>query len=261
MNQRATPIAYPDKPDNQDMEALATVVFERTPSGAVAIKAAGDEVPRRLRSLLLAVDGRSPVAQYVPFLTAFAPLSEKFSELEQMGYLRRKGSVASEAVDPFERAQSSGFGALLPLIDAASPNAGFVPIAQADLAALATSASAMQARNVANGFELELQALARQMTAPVPSPSHAAQAAMPATQTVAPTAKLTLTDLLGEMDAYLSRFAGADALPISLMLEQIKTLAQLRSELPQYFELVRRYGPSAEPHIERLANIIDKASD
>ena len=100
------------------MEALATVIFERTPQGAVAIKSTGTEVPRRLRTLLLAVDGRSPVSQYVPFLTAFAPLSEKFAELEGMGFLQRKGG--------------SGF-------DTKTPGTPFVPIQEADLQALVIS--------------------------------------------------------------------------------------------------------------------------
>lgn len=42
------------------MENLATIVFERTPAGAVAIQTAGGAVPRQLRTSLLAIDGRSP---------------------------------------------------------------------------------------------------------------------------------------------------------------------------------------------------------
>ena len=72
------------------MENLATIVFERTLAGADAIKTAGGAIPRQLRTLLLAIDGRSPVSQYVPFLTVLAPLSEKFAQLEMMGLARRR---------------------------------------------------------------------------------------------------------------------------------------------------------------------------
>ena len=51
------------------MGASATSVFERTPAGALAIKAQSEDVARRLRTLLL---------------TAFAPISKKFAELEQI---------------------------------------------------------------------------------------------------------------------------------------------------------------------------------
>lgn len=245
------------------MEALATVVFERTPQGAVAIKSTSNDVPRHLRTLLLAVDGRSPVAQYVPFLTAFAPLSEKFAELEQMGFLKRKGSVASQAVDRFEAAiQNSGFGAQLPRIDSASPDSGFVPLTQADLLALASTPAAVQARSVANAFELELQALANQMsgTLVTTQAALATQRPEPMRARVEPVSnKPVLADLLHEMDRFLSQSTLPDALPISLMLNQIKTLQQLRHELPAYFELVQSHGPAAEQHIERLAGMLDKA--
>jgi hypothetical protein len=243
------------------MEALATVVFERTPKGAVAIKSTGDEVPRQLRTLLLAVDGRSPVAQYVPFLTAFAPLSEKFAELEDMGFLKRKGNVTSAAVDRFEKAQSSGFGALLPRIDATAAASGFVPIQESDLRAMASNPFTHTNSNVVNAFELELQALARQMSvaAPTGTPEPASQPAQvrafaPA-DAVAP-AKPQLRDLLREMERFLSRSAGAEALPVILMLEQIQTIDQLRGELAAYIELVQRYGPDADLHIERLAEML-----
>lgn len=244
------------------METLATVVFERTPRGAAAIKLTNDEVPRRLRTLLLAVDGRSPVAQYVPFLTALAPLSEKFAELEALGYLQRKGSVGADAVERFERAQNSGFGALLPRIDAKSPASGFVPIQFADLRELASSPAAAQISSHVNAFELELQALARQMSG-ASSPAVQAPASLPTAHAAelrlspAPT-KPQLPDLLYEMERFLTASAGDEALPAIVMLGQIKTLSQLRAELPGYLDLVTRYGPQADPHIERLAGLLDQ---
>lgn len=261
------------------MESLATVVFERTPQGSVAIKTTGDEVPRRLRTLLLAVDGRLPVAQYVPFLTAFAPLSEKFAELEAMGYLKRKGSVSTDAVDRFERAQHSGFGALLPRIDSKAADSGYVPIQETDLRALAGSSAPQQKNSAGNTFELELQALARQMsglvatTAPAlaslqadmrtdTSTNRATFAARATAQTSATPgrpAKPELPDLLREMERFLSKSAGAEALPMVLMLEQIKTVKQLRAELSGYVEMVQRYGPEADQHIERLVDMLDQA--
>ena len=90
-----------------------------------------------------------------------------------MGFVKRKGSVAVEAVDRFETAvQNSGFGAQVPRIDSATPDSGFVPLRQADLDALANTPAAVKARGVVNAFERELQALANQMSgaAAVPMP-------------------------------------------------------------------------------------------
>ena len=77
-------------PSRADLEALSSVVFERTDLGTAAVKSSASDIPRRLRTLLLVVDGRSDVAQYEPFLSALRPLPEKFDELERLGYLRRK---------------------------------------------------------------------------------------------------------------------------------------------------------------------------
>ena len=82
------------------MEALATVVFERTPKGAESANSNTDTLARALRSVLLAVDGRSSVARYEPFLAALMPLAEKFAALEQLGLLRRKSSSTESRVVP-----------------------------------------------------------------------------------------------------------------------------------------------------------------
>lgn len=247
------------------METLATVVFERTAEGVVATKTTGDEVPRRLRTLLLAIDGRSPVGQYVPFLTAFAPLSEKFAELEQMGYLRRVGDTKFKAAERLQTAvQNSPLGKPVPGLRSGAPEADLSIIHERDLLALAGTPAAKPEGSSLNAFERELQILANQMSGapiapllqPVSMPSLGAPRELPQVS-----GKPVLADLLNEMDAFLLQSAGADALPISLMLEHIKTLAQLRAELSQYFELVQRYGPSSEVHIKRLTGMLDKAGN
>lgn len=231
------------------MEALATVIFERTPQGAVVIKSTGDEVPRRLRTLLLAVDGRSPVAQYVPFLTAFAPLSEKFAELEQMGYLRRKGAPSAQATQP--QSYESGLN---------------------DIAHGLSVQATLPAATPQDTFALELQALARQMGSSGWQREASASVALPAAQrphdmalgAVAMAASVgvpTLTELLHEMEGFLSRAAGLEALPIALMLGQITSLAQLRQELPSYRQLIQSYGLDAEVHSQQLARLLDQAGE
>jgi hypothetical protein len=249
------------------METLATVVFELTPKGAAAIKSTGDELPRRLRTLLLAIDGRSTLAQYIPVLRAFEPLSEKLAELEVLGYLQRRGSEAAYVVGRPATAQNSGFGSLRLRVDATASDSGSMPLREADLRALVGNNVVSPRINVVNSFELELQALARQMSgatragAPAPAsrqPDMRTDAAPPAPSPSRPP-KPELRDLLHEMERFLSQSAGAEALPVVVMLEQIKTFAQLRAELPGYLELVQRYGPEADQHIDRLAGLLDQA--
>lgn len=244
------------------MEALATVVFERTPQGAVVIKSTGDEVPRRLRTLLLAVDGRSPVAQYVPFLTAFAPLSEKFAELEQMGYLRRKSGPPAQPAQPPQLPSATGV-----------PQALARPLSyESDLNDIARNLFAQAMPPTAppvDPFALELQALAAQMGRPdwqkeadragVPAAKWPHAGAGRCVDAPASVSTPTLQDLLREMEGFLSRSAGLEGLPVALMLEQITNLAQLRRELPSYRQLIQSYGVDAAAHGQRLASLLDQA--
>lgn len=235
---------------NQMMETLATVVFERTPLGAVVMKSSGEEVPRRLRTLLLAVDGRSPVSQYVPFLTAFAPLSDKFFELEKLGYLRRRGHANGGAAAP---------SVMQPTLDVGATAPDAIRLDESALTAFAASLHVQKTEPVtsADSFSLELQALSRQIASAAVTVVTTKLPEAGRIETVESTAATPLTRMLLAMQEFLSTAAGLDGLPVAMMLEQIRTLEQLRRELPAYRELVQPYGQEAEAHLAVLAQMLD----
>lgn len=244
------------------MEALATVVFERTPKGAESVNSSTDTLPRALRSVLLAVDGRSSVARYEPFLAALMPLAEKFVALEQLGLLRRKGSPTDSRVVP------------------SSP--------QPATATAATSRPATAGNEAVPDFELELHALSRQMglvadnavRRVVETPSSgiwnnpallvgaASSAAStpavpdPAELPAAAGASATLKQLQTEMEAFLSQAVGLEGLPVAIMVAQISSINQLRLELPSYKELMRSYGlgVQTEAHISSIESQLARCS-
>lgn len=147
------------------MEALSDVIFERTPLGASAVKLPNDQLPRRLRMLLLTVDGRSSVANFVPFLTALAPLSEKFAELEQLGYLQRKGSKSAQASDTKASALDSEIDTVTGPAHGGLNDVSAASGVEAELAVLATGLPSMQTVSVTSDFEQQLQELAQQLSA------------------------------------------------------------------------------------------------
>lgn len=111
------------------MADLMDVVFDVTPKGMTAARSTSAPLAPNLKAILSMVDGVCPVAQYAPFLTAFAPLDEKFQILESMGYLRRMGTVSKEAVTRFESFVNAGTrAAALPRIDSESKDSGFLPM-------------------------------------------------------------------------------------------------------------------------------------
>ena len=243
------------------MENLSTIVFERTPEGAVAIKAAGDAVPRQLRTLLLAIDGRSPVSQYVPFLTALAPLSEKFAQLEVMGFARRRTADGS-ALAPSAHAPLPPLP-LSPSITA-TPQEGrpAQQVTEAELRDFArqlpTTFSPPPAAPVANDFANELQAFARRNRSDTVDGTGSPTRTVAFVPKAASPLQANLASILAFMQAYLSEVAGLEGLPVALMLEQITSLAQLRRELSSYAELVGSYGGDPATHIKTLTGLLDE---
>ena len=241
------------------MEALARIVFERTPQGLMATKVLDDSgVPKRLRTLLLAVDGRTPVAQFVPFLTALAPLSEKFEELERLGLLRRKGQVSAEAVERFSRARENNASAAeLPRIDAATASSDYAPLDGRVLHSIQTSfvPAPQQAAPTLDAFSAELRALERMMRNTAP----AAPGVVAAPAAVAAQPGVTLADVLGEISSFLARTAGLDGLPVALLIGQIQSVEQMRREMSGYSQVVLPYGAPAQAHLKLLEGMLAKA--
>jgi hypothetical protein len=72
----------------QELELLGQYVVVRTPRGNEIIKRDPREMPRRLRVLLLAIDGGQPVNLYTQTLKGFGDVSELLIELLNLGVVR-----------------------------------------------------------------------------------------------------------------------------------------------------------------------------
>jgi hypothetical protein len=208
--------------------------------------------------VLLAVDGRSSVARYEPFLTSLMPLDEKFAALEQLGLLRRKGGPGAGPTGPtlvaFEPdATEVGLSDTAPI----ESTPGFEPDFEPELQALSQQIGLIPdnpARMTGQGasqdswgdmasFARLANRAAATVRVPEPSPRPAAAGA-----------NTRLEDLLADMEAFLSKAVGLEGLPVAIMVAQISSIEQLRLELPSYSELLRSYGLGAqtEAHIARL---------
>lgn len=112
-----------------DTDGIDAVVYVLSPR-AISLLGRGElDIEPRLRAVLMLADGRTPVAQFEPFLNSLSPLAPKFIALEERGLLLRMGSVSADAVRAFrERVQAGGPVSSLPPIDASSPTSGFTPL-------------------------------------------------------------------------------------------------------------------------------------
>jgi hypothetical protein len=110
------------------MNNISEVVFEVTAKGFSVLRSDAAFISLQHKTVLTLVDGICPVAQYVPFLLAFAPLEDKFATLEELGLVRRVGRISDGAVSAFQdSAQSGAVASKLPRIDSQHKESGFVP--------------------------------------------------------------------------------------------------------------------------------------
>jgi hypothetical protein len=91
----------------QGETAIEQVVFAITVTGYAELRNIKSALSLQERTVLTLIDGVCPVAQYLPFLSAFEPVMHKMKKLEQLGYLRRAGQVTSAAVQRFDKQVSS----------------------------------------------------------------------------------------------------------------------------------------------------------
>lgn len=65
-------------------------IYEKTDIGRSALKDFSSPLPRKLRSLLVAIDGNTHLTQYVKNLSAFGDVQSMFNSLIQNGYIKHR---------------------------------------------------------------------------------------------------------------------------------------------------------------------------
>jgi hypothetical protein len=111
------------------MSSVNEVVFALSPLATATLRNGEAGISPRLLTLLMLIDGVTPVAQYEPFLKSFHPLEEKFLELEEHGYLVRMGAVSPRAVQTFNANVAAGKPVSeLRSIDSLMADSGFVSL-------------------------------------------------------------------------------------------------------------------------------------
>lgn len=221
-------------------EELAAVVFQRTALANETLSKTPDAVPLQLRTLLLAVDGRASVAQYVPFLSNLVPLTPKLQQLEKQGFLHRRPAsgqpTAPAAASSRERSTPNPSDTMAETLDADT------------LQSIETAFQRPSTHSVAelSSFDAELERLARQMG------QAASQPATLPTGACNSSGKSTLDNLLLDMERFIGSLPGLDGLPVALMLEQIRSPQQLALELDDYSEWLEPHGQRAEAHVQHI---------
>jgi len=200
-------------------------IYRRT---AAALNAK-DALPRKLRSLLMAVDGKTELGTYVRSLSSFGDVGALLGQLEEAGLV--------ELVMPPRAGQAAAQGTRTP--------AG--PAAPASAWAPATGRS-----SVANSAALEVDDLASWARFGEPLPPGAA----PARRADPDIACHQLRKALLLMSDFVTAHLPAQSLEIVLALEALGSVEQVIGSLPGYEALVAPLGAPARQHLAELRRVL-----
>jgi hypothetical protein len=226
-----------------------TLVPVRTIAGDKALKSPESSMPRKLRALLSAVDNRAQTQVYVATLTAFGDVTSMFDALEEIGMVRfvadRNGAV--------EAARPSAQQVL-------SEDTSLEELLRAPAAAPAPSFSAPPptfSRPQPSAFAPPPAPVYRPAAAPSPASAfqqfnqNTSSPEAIATHQVVEKAKTLMTDFV------MNNFA-ADAMELTLAIDQIRTYDDLIGSLTQYEAIAAKTGKVGLAHMQAIKSLLSK---
>jgi hypothetical protein len=232
-----------------------TLVPMRTLAGDKALKSPESSMPRKLRALLSAVDNRAKTQVYVTTLTAFGDVTSMFDALEEIGMVRfvvdRMAGAEIERQNAQQvLAEDNSLEELLrqpvePPRAFAQPQSQFAPPPQPQFAPQQPS---------------QFSAPPAPVFRPAPAPS-AANAFRQFNQTGPESRgagsgsniekiKTLMTDFV------LNNFA-ADAMELTLAIDQIRTHSDLMASLSQYESIAAKTGKTGLAHLQAIKALLN----
>jgi hypothetical protein len=218
----------------------ATLVPLRTIEGDKALKSPESSMPRKLRALLSAVDNRAQTQVYVATLTAFGDVASMFDALEEIGMVRfvaaRQAATETAVRSSPQRilSEDKSLEELLKM-PASAPAPTFSAPAFAPPPAPVFKPT--PAPSAANAFQQFNQSSFDQRTK--------------ATGMNIEKVKTLMTDFV------INNFA-ADAMELTLAIDQIRTYDDLVGSLAQYEAITAKAGKTGSAHMQAIKALLTK---
>ncbi|MGL4229763.1 MAG: hypothetical protein ACRDAM_10160 [Casimicrobium sp.] len=222
-----------------------SIIYVRTPVGTQVARDASKEMPRGMRTLLLAVDGRTRVASYRMILSHLGDVGMLFEGLENAGYIARTDGVNTRVAPP---------------TPAATPRpATQASAVQRDLQSLAAMTSFQPTHQPAAAGEPSIKnfdVLAKINEAQ----SHFTQGpntlSNRGSHQVVRTANLNKAKSL--MTDFLMRHLPDVAMEVSLSIDRIESFDELERSMPDYSQLVAKLGRVSVDHLREVRALIQR---
>jgi hypothetical protein len=230
---------------NEDRAMLVPV---RTVAGDKALKDSEANMPRKLRALLSAIDNRAKTKVYCATLTAFGDVPSMFDALEEIGMIRFVGDRSAVQASPQENVISQEPIRVQPqavpdnsLEDLLRQDQHAARVTQPQFAPQPTPQFKAQPQQssgmAANVF--------KQFNNQSANPSHAG------TATKVEKVKTLMTDFV------LTHFP-SDAMELTLAIDQIRTLDDLKESLSQYEKIAVKAVKAAPAHLTAIQALLSR---
>jgi hypothetical protein len=227
-----------------------TQVPMRTIAGDKALKSPESSMPRKLRALLSAVDNRAQTQVYVTTLTAFGDVTSMFDALEEIGMVKfvadRNASLdASPRSSPQQALSEDRSLEELLSLPASSPTPTF------------SAPPPTSNRSQASAFTPPPAPVFR--AAPAASPASAFQQFNQSNSDQRASAMGTNIEKVKTLmtDFVLNNFA-ADAMELTLAIDQIRTYDDLVGSLTQYEAITAKTGKTGLAHMQTIKTLLTK---
>ena len=221
-------------------------LYKRTAAGNTAALDAKSPLPRKLRTLLISVDGRTRQSTYVKTLSSFGDVAALLDALMQQGYIELIAADSDTATVKTSRSDWQATDS--PITERLDP-ANSAPHALDSAFKLAGLRNTdILSDDVSSWDRFQPQPLATGTTAPT-----AMRAGAPPSS-----AQHQLRSAISLMSDCVSTHLPADALEIVLTLEGLDSVEQVIASLKGYQAMIAPTGSAATRHLEALRELLSR---
>ena len=227
-------------------------IYTRTPQGQAAALNPNSALPRKLRTLLISIDGKTSIETYVSSLSSFGDVASLLESLLNAGLIEASRSPAKPgpAADtkPAGARSRSAAAAPAPVQDSVAEWERTAVMQTPSGFAATRNSETSRAFQRTSPFADDAAAPTRLYAATTYAPAHE-----PARGALVPNmANYQLKSAIGLMSDFMSTHMPVQSIEIVLELERLSSVEQLLASLKGYESLIGGVGEPARKHLAEL---------
>jgi hypothetical protein len=219
------------------------IVYERTAKGMAASRDPASALPRMMKTLLMAVDGKTSVAMFQQLLPNFGDVAALFDALQANGLVMPRDAAKPAARAPLR---------VVPMREAAPPP----PERAARTASLPAAAPPERASEAGWRSTAAAPSTLQQSDGAAFDPYRALVPNTLSGTRYAIAESSRVRDARSEMTNFLFQYRPDVAMEVTLMLERLETTEQMLRNLDDYKRLIASAGRAAVEHLANVRRIL-----